>query len=64
MLHEIDFGGIFLPPLLLHLAIAAVFFFIIRFILDWTGILARVWYKPLFELSLYVIVLATTVTLV
>lgn len=63
MLHEIDFGGIFLPPLLLHLTIAAVFFFLIRLALDWAGILSRIWYKPLFELSLYVIVLATTVSL-
>jgi len=64
MIKEINLLGVFLPPLFGHLALAALIWLILRFLLRITGTYRFVMHPPLFNLALYVILvsalLATT----
>ena len=64
MLTEINLGGIYMAPFALHLLIAAVPFFALRWLLSRSGILSRAWYLALCELALYVVLLFATFPLV
>lgn len=63
MIGEIDVAGIFLSPLLLCLLIA----FFARLLLSWllglAGFYRAVWNRPLFDLSLFLILLGVAVAL-
>ena len=61
MIKEINILGVFLPPLFGHLAIAALIWLCLRFLLRVTGFYRFVMHPPLFNLALYVIVLSVLV---
>ena len=58
---EVDFFGVFLSPFLLWGTLAFVLLLLLRALLGRTGIYAHVWHRPLFDLSLYLIILALLV---
>ncbi|MDR1011871.1 MAG: DUF1656 domain-containing protein [Opitutaceae bacterium] len=60
MLKELNLFGVYLSPLALHLAIAAIAWLILRWMLQKTGAYRHVWHAPLFNTALYVILLAAT----
>ena len=57
MLREIAIDGIFLPPLLGELAVAAVIWYAAKTGLAWLGAYRFVWHPPLFNTALFVILL-------
>jgi hypothetical protein len=57
-LREIDLIGVFVCPALICLAVALVISFILRSLLDKTGINRFVWNRALFDLSLLVVITA------
>ncbi len=64
MLTEIDLNGIYVAPFSLHLLLAAVVFFVLRWLLLRSGLLPRLWYLALAEVSLFVIVMVFILPLV
>ncbi len=58
---EVDFFGVFLSPFLLWGTLAFVLLLLLRALLGRAGIYAHVWHRPLFDLSLYLIILALLV---
>ncbi len=58
---EIDFFGVFLSPFLLWGTVAFGLLLLLRALLGRTGLYAHVWHRPLFDLSLYLIILALLV---
>ncbi len=63
MMTEIDVGGVYIPPFLLHLIEAGVAFLLCRWILARLRLLGLVWHPALFELAVYVGVLSSVVML-
>ncbi|GLK79277.1 DUF1656 domain-containing protein [Methylopila turkensis] len=61
MIREIDLFGVFLPPLLLYLAVAAVAWRLLRAALERLGVHRFVWHPALFNASAFVALLAATV---
>jgi hypothetical protein len=57
-LREIDLLGVFFSPALVCLAVALVISFVLRRLLDKTGINRWVWNRALFDLSLLVVITA------
>ena len=57
-LREIDVLGVFVSPALICLVVALVISFILRRLLDKTGINRFVWNRALFDLSLLVAITA------
>jgi hypothetical protein len=57
-LREVDLLGVFVSPALVCLAVALVISFILRRLLDKTGINRFVWNRALFDLSLLVVITA------
>ena len=57
-LREFDLLGVFVSPALICLAVALVISFILRRLLDKTGINRFVWNRALFDLSLLVVITA------
>lgn len=63
MIGELDLYGVFLPPLLLWLALALPLSAALRRLLDRAGAYRFVWHRPLFDLALLVVVLGGVVAL-
>jgi hypothetical protein len=59
---ELDFFGVYLPPFFGDLALAALLFAPLKWLLDHVGMNRLVWHRPLFDLSLFICV-AAAVTL-
>jgi Protein of unknown function (DUF1656) len=55
MIGEIDLFGVFLPPLLVWLAIGLLLSAVLRAMLYRLGVYRYVWHRPLFDLALLVI---------
>jgi hypothetical protein len=55
---ELNFFGVYLPPLFGDLVLAAVLFIPLKWLLDRIGTNQVVWHRPLFDLSLFVCVVA------
>jgi Protein of unknown function (DUF1656) len=55
MIGEIDIFGVLFPPLLVWLGIALLVSYAVRWGLGWLGIYRFIWHRPLFDLSLLVI---------
>jgi hypothetical protein len=58
MYKEIDFCGIFLPPFFLGLLIAGIIYMPLHRLWDRINLQRWVWNRPVFELALFVILLA------
>lgn len=58
MIKEIDLFGVFVPPLLLYAALAALIWAPLRIVLERAGFYALVWHPALFNLASYVCALA------
>ena len=60
-LKEVDVFGVFLPPLLLYAALAAIAWTLARFVLERAGFYRAVWHPALFNFAAYLIALAGVV---
>jgi Protein of unknown function (DUF1656) len=63
MTNELDIYGIFLPALFAWMLIAFVVSVALRRILAWSGFYRFIWYRPLFDIALYVVLVGTIVLL-
>jgi hypothetical protein len=55
---ELNFFGVYLPPFFGDLALAALLFAPLKWVLDRIGTNRVVWHRPLFDLSLFVCITA------
>jgi len=60
MLKELHILGIYLPPILLYLLLAALPWLLIRWLLTITRAYRLIWHPPLFNTALYILLLAAT----
>ena len=58
MLKEINLDGIFVSPFALDLFVALLIFLPLRMLLDRWGIQRLVWHRPLFDVSVFVIIVS------
>jgi hypothetical protein len=58
MLKEINLDGIFLSPFVGYLAAALLLFLPVRMLFDRLALHRYVWHRPLFDLSVFVIILS------
>jgi hypothetical protein len=61
MIKEVDVFGVFVPPLLLYAALAALIWQPMRMLLERLGFYRLVWHPALFNLAAYVVALAAVV---
>ncbi len=60
---EVNLFGVFLSPFLLWGTVAFLLLLLLRSLLGRLGVYAHVWHRPLFDLSLYLILFAILVLL-
>lgn len=53
---EFDFGGVYLPPLIVWICLAIPFFLLVRKALQLAGFYRIVWHRALFDIALYVLI--------
>ena len=58
MLKEINIGGVYVSPFVGYLAAALLIFFPLRMLFDRWALQRYVWHRPLFDLSVFVIILS------
>ncbi len=58
MLKEINLDGIFIAPFAGYLLVALLVFIPVRYIFDQYAIQRWVWHRPLFDVSVFVIILS------
>jgi hypothetical protein len=58
MLKEINLDGVFIAPFAGYLAVALLLFIPVRLLFDRCAIDRWVWHRPLFEMSVFVIILS------
>jgi hypothetical protein len=58
MFKEIDFCGIYLPPFFICLLLTGILYLLVHRYCDRIAIQRQVWNRPVFELALFVILLA------
>jgi hypothetical protein len=63
MTAELNLYGVFVPALFLWMLVALVIVLVLRRTLAQSGGYALIWHRPLFDISLYVIVLGVVVYL-
>jgi Protein of unknown function (DUF1656) len=63
MIAEVDLYGVFVPSLLLSVGAALPLTAALRRLLRWFGFYRFVWHRPLFDLSLLVMMVGTVVFL-
>jgi hypothetical protein len=61
MIGEIDIFGVFVPTILVLMLIAYLINLVIRTLLGRVGFYRLVWHRSIFDLSIYVLVLAVVV---
>ncbi len=61
MIKEVDLFGVFVPPLLLYVALAALIWRPLRVLLERAGFYRLVWHPALFNLCCFVVALAAVV---
>jgi len=61
MIGEVDIYGVFVPLLLVWLAVALPLTAVLRRLLRWLGFYRLVWHRPLFDLALLIMVLGAVV---
>ncbi|MNN21322.1 efflux system membrane protein [compost metagenome] len=60
---DIQFGGVYLPPIAQALILALPIFLVLDWLLRRLGVLHRVWHEALFEGALYACICASLVLL-
>ncbi|SHK11582.1 Protein of unknown function [Roseomonas rosea] len=63
MLHELNLGDVYLPPIVLDGLLAGALFLICRLLLGRAGLLHRLWHPALFEVALFVSIVSLLVLL-
>jgi len=58
MLKEINICGIYIAPFAGYLAVALILFVPVRYLFDRYAIQRWVWHRPLFDVSVFVIILS------
>jgi protein AaeX len=58
MLKEVNIFGIFVSPFAAYLFVALVIFIPLRYLFDRWAIQRWVWHRPLFDISVFIIILS------
>ena len=58
MFVDLDVYGVYVPWLLALMLVALILIFVLRRVLSWVGIYELVWHRGLFDVALYVVLLA------
>jgi protein AaeX len=58
MLKEVNIFGIFIAPFAAYLAVALLIFIPVRMLFDRWAIQRWVWHRPLFDISIFVIIVS------
>jgi hypothetical protein len=58
MLKEVNLDGIFIAPFAVYLLVALLIFIPVRMVFDRYGIERWVWHRPLFDISVFIIILS------
>jgi hypothetical protein len=58
MLKEINIFGIYVAPFVGYFALALLIFYPIRLVFDRVAIQRWVWHRPLFDISVFIIILS------
>jgi protein AaeX len=58
MIKEVNIFGVYLSPFVAYLAIALILFWPLRMLFDRWAIQRYVWHRPLFDVSIFVIILS------
>jgi hypothetical protein len=58
MLKEINLDGVFVSPFVGYLAAALIIFWPLRMLFDRWALQRYIWHRPLFDLSVFVIILS------
>jgi hypothetical protein len=58
MIKEVNICGIFFAPFVAYLVVALLIFYPIRVLFDRCAIHRFVWHRPLFDISVFVIILS------
>jgi hypothetical protein len=58
MLKEVDICGVFFAPFAAYLVVALLLFWPLRILFDRWAIHRWVWHRPLFDISIFVIILS------
>ena len=61
MIKEIGFAGVLFPPLLGYMAVTALLWYALKYLLNRFGLYRYVWHPPLFNTALYVMLLSALV---
>ena len=64
MMTEFDFAGVYFSPFFVTLLLALPVYLLCRGILAQLGLMARLWYPPLFEVGLFIIILSAVTALI
>ncbi len=64
MMTEFDFAGVYVSPFFVTLLLALPVYLLCRGILAQLGLMARLWYPPLFEVGLFIIILSAVTALI
>lgn len=64
MITEFAIGGVYVSPFFVTLLLALPGYLLCRGILARLGLIARLWYPPLFEVGLFIIILSAVTALV
>lgn len=63
MMTEFDLGGVYVSPFFVTLILALPVYLLCRGVLAEIGVVARLWYPPLFEVGLFIIILSAVTAL-
>jgi len=58
MIKEINIDGVFVAPFAAYLLVALLLFIPVRMVFDRIAIQRWVWHRPLFDISIFVIILS------
>lgn len=61
---EFALGGVYVSPFFVTLLLALPVYLLCRGVLARTGVMARLWYPPLFEVGMFIIILFAVSALV
>ena len=61
MMHEIDIYGVLVSPMLIWTGMALIIVWLLRQVLEWIGLYRFVWHRPLFDLSVLIVILGGVV---
>ena len=64
MMTEFDLVGVYVSPFFVTLLLSLPVYLVCRAVIARSGLMARLWYPPLFEVGLFIIILSAVTALI